>query len=246
VNAPAARWHDVRATFADFAITTFAVEPRRLHRLLPEDCRPEIVSLSDGRERGLVSAVSFRARRFRLHGLPWLAFSFTQVNYRTYVRCGGEAAVWFFGTAIAAPWHVGPRLLWQLPWHGALIDIDARWSGAECLEYRLHQRSAGGDAELCAVAAPDAPGISASDDEACRLLTDPLIGHCRRLDGTRAAYRVWHPRIDARSARAETARFERFEDLGLVDRGQAPHSVLLERTVEFLVRLPPEAQSRGR
>jgi hypothetical protein len=239
---PDVRWHDVRASFHDFAVTTYAVDPTRLREHLPEDCAPETVSLSDGRERGLVSAVSFHARRFRLHALPWLGASFAQVNYRAYVRHRGQPAVWFFGTAVAVPWNLAPRLLWRLPWRGALIEIDARWNGDDCAGYTLRQRSTWGDAELHAVGGDAARGIDgfAGDDDARRFLTDPLVGYCRRLDGSRAAYRVWHPRIEARLARAETARFPVFEDLRLIERAQEPHSVLLQRETEFLVRLPPE------
>jgi Uncharacterized conserved protein (COG2071) len=240
--APTARWHDVRASFHDFAITSFAVDPGRLRALLPDDCAPEIVSLRDGRERGLVSAVSFHARHFRLHAVPWPSASFMQVNYRTYVRHQGEPAVWFFGTAVAAPWHLAPRLLWRLPWRRARIEIEATWDGDHCRRYELRQRSAAGGADLVAKESdrPIALDGFSDDDEGRRLLTDPLVGYCRRGDGRRAAYRVWHPRLEAHQGAAETAHFQVFENLGLVARGDAPHSVLLQRETEFLVRLPPE------
>jgi hypothetical protein len=243
---PAARWHDVRASFQDFAVTSFAVEPAHLRARLPDDCVPEVVPLADGRERALVSAVSFRAHRFRLQGAPWLGAAFNQVNYRAYVRRRGTPAVWFFASAVSTPWHVGPRVLWQLPWAGALIDIAAEWRDEGCLRYALRQRSAAGDAELSATGAdrePDAPAGFVTHDDALRLLTDPLVGFYRRRDGSRVACRVWHPRLAARPARATTARFSLFEDLGLIDRDQAPHSVLLQRSTEFLVRLPPEGLS---
>jgi hypothetical protein len=38
---------------------------------------------------------------------------------------------------------------------------------------------------------------------------------------------------------ASTARYSVFEDLGLVDDGAQPHSVLLTRSIEFDVLLPP-------
>jgi hypothetical protein len=240
---PVARWHDVRATFHDFAVTSFAVEPARLRARLPEDCRPEVVILADGRERALVSAVSFRVHRFRLQAAPWLSAAFNQVNYRTYVRHRGAPTVWFFLSVVSAPWHVGPRVFWQLPWCGALIDITAEWREDGCRRYSLRQRSAGGDAELDATGGPHEPAVPDgfdSREDALRLLTDPLVGGYRRLDGVRVACRVWHSRLDAGVAHAQVARFPVFEDLRLIDRDQAPHSVLLQRSTEFLVRLPPE------
>lgn len=233
---PDARWHDVRAHFEDLAITTFAVEPARLRARLPEDCVPEIAVLADGRERALVSAVSFRVRHFRLAGIPWLDASFLQVNYRAYVRAAGTSGVWFFASVATAPWHLGPRYLWRLPWHRATIDIDVEWETGRCRRYSLRQCSARGTAELEAIGAPATPldGLDQS------LLTEPLVGYCQRTNGRRAVYRVWHERLEATTATAKSARFEVFENLGLVDRGAAPHSVLVVRKTDFLVRLPPE------
>jgi uncharacterized protein YqjF (DUF2071 family) len=233
--APAARWHDVQARFEDFAITTFAVEPARLSSLLPDDCQPEI-SVCDGRERALVSAVSFRVRSFRLSALPWPAASFLQVNYRAYVRRGQEGGVWFFASAVAAPWHFVPRYVWRLPWRRARIAIDVTWDGDLCRRYALRQQAAWGDALLQATG-----GAPASlDADQARRLTEPLVGYCRRSDGRGAAYRVWHEPLRVTEAMAERARFQMFEDLRLVDADSRPHSVLIARQADFLVRLPPE------
>jgi hypothetical protein len=35
------------------------------------------------------------------------------------------------------------------------------------------------------------------------------------------------------------ARFQLFEELGLIEAGQAPHSALVQRATRFLVFLPP-------
>ena len=54
-----------------------------------------------------------------------------------------------------------------------------------------------------------------------------------------ATYGVWHAPLVMEEAEIDEARFEWFETLGLVQPGQAPHSVLVQRTTDFLVRLPP-------
>lgn len=66
------------------------------------------------------------------------------------------------------------------------------------------------------------------------------MGYLRRRDGRIVTYGVWHAPLVMEVATPTRARFERFEALGLVARDQAPHSVLVQRSTDFLVRLPPQ------
>jgi hypothetical protein len=238
MSRPAPRWHDVRAVFADLAITTFAVEPERLRTHLPDDCVPQVFALHDGR-RALVSTVSFRARRFALHALPGLGPSFSQVNYRTYVTAGGGPCVFFFGSVAPLAITLLPRYLWRLPWHRGRITLDADWREDACTRYAMTQRSPWGGAELRAVPGPTLSALDgfASLEDGLVALTHPLVGYCQRQDGGRAIYRVWHDRLVMSPMDAEKARFEVLENLGLIAPGDRPHSVLVCREAEFVSRL---------
>jgi hypothetical protein len=76
-------------------------------------------------------------------------------------------------------------------------------------------------------------------DDAALVLTHPLDGYFERPDGRLGRYSVWHERLRPRLGVARQARYAVFEELGLVAPGAAPHSVLLQRSIEFDVLLPP-------
>jgi hypothetical protein len=79
----------------------------------------------------------------------------------------------------------------------------------------------------------------ADEAETAMLLTHPLVGYYRRLDGQVAGYRVWHEPMRPTRGGVVRARYDVLEDMGFVAPGQAPHSVLLERRSDFIVYLPP-------
>lgn len=228
------------ATFLDFAIVTFAVDPLALRAHLPADVEADVFTLSSGTPAAFVSAVAFRARGFRLRALPWPRASFPQTNYRAYVRVGGERGVWFFGTSLGSALAALPRRLWGLPWHHDDIELRADWRGERCDRYQL--RTTGwGQAELEAVGRDGEAALDgfADVEEARRVLTHPLVGHFPGHDGSRLTVTVWHPPLAPQPGEARRVRFAVFERLGLVHPGQAPHSLLLQRETPFVTFLPP-------
>lgn len=239
---PPERAFDVTTTLADFAIITYAVNPRRLAALLPAGFTPETRTLADGRTVAFVSAVPFRDLDFHFGFAPWLRFAFAQTNYRAYVRRGEQRCAWFFGTTLASRWVYWPRWVWQLPWHPARTALAARWDGARCSRYQLRSHAAWGAAESVLEGTDEPSGTLdgfASDDDTALTLTHPLVGYYRRRDGHVGTYDIWHDRLHMRRARALSARFAVFEDLGLVEAAQTPHSVLVQRETGFVIRLPP-------
>jgi hypothetical protein len=86
----------------------------------------------------------------------------------------------------------------------------------------------------------------ADEADTAMLLTHPLVGYYRRLDGQVAGYRVWHAPMRPSRGSVVHARYDVLERAGLVSGGQVPHSVLLERRSEFIVYLPPtRLEGRG-
>lgn len=239
---PAPRAQDVVTTLADFAIATYDVSPEALAGLLPAGFAPDTFTLADGRRRAFVSAVPFRDLDFRFHAAPWARFAFAQTNYRAYVTYQGKRCVWFFGTTLDTPFVTVPRLAWKLPWHRARTRLEAGWDGDRLVSYDLQTRGRWGEARLQLEddGAPAGTLDGFEDEDACAfVLTHPLTGYMHRLDGRLTTYSVWHERLAMQRARPLEARFEVFENLGLVERSQAPHSVLVQRETEFLIQLPP-------
>lgn len=234
---------DVVSTLNGFAISTFDVDAVALARLLPASLVPDVVTLSDGRERALVSAVTFRNVDFHVGFAPFVRLVAEQTNFRAYVRRGEERAVWFFGTSLASRFVLLPRHVWRLPWayarNESSFDFDPE---GHCRAYRWHTTSGHGEERLVAQGerAPMGALDGFADVESTRqVLTHPLVGYLRRRDGRYATYGVDHPPLEMERARASYARFELFERLGLVGPDQEPHSVLVQRTIDFVVRLPP-------
>ena len=239
---PRLRGLDAATTLVDVALTTFAVEPMAMARLLPRGVVPDTVTLDDGRSRALVSAVTFRDLEFRLAFASRLRFAFVQTNYRAYVRIGDRRLVWFFGTSLDSPLVAVPRLAWRMPWHGGTMRLEATWDGERCTSYRQSTRAKWGSADLELEGTDEPVGRLdgfADRDETLLVLTHPLDGLYRRRDGGLGGYSVWHERFAPRVGIARKARFELFEQLGLVEPGAAPHSVMLQRTIDFAVLLPP-------
>ena len=200
--------------------------------------------MGDGRQRGFVSAVSFRDVDFRFAVAPWLRVSFFQTNYRAYVRGpDGVPSVFFFGTTLDSPLVGLPRYLWGMPWHPGANRIEAAWTAdGVCTDYRHRCRGRWGraDVELAGSGEPMGRLDGFVDgDDAAHIVTHPLDGWFLRPDGQLGRYAVWHSRLRPTLGVARRARYAVFEELGLVEPGAEPHSVLLQRAIEFDVLLPP-------
>lgn len=234
---------DATTTLVDFALVTFDVDPDRLTSLLPGGVRPEVRRLDDGRERGFVSAVSFRDVDFRFAAVQAVRRSFFQTNYRAYVvGPDGRRAVFFFGTTHDSRFSVIPRRLWGMPWHSGRTSIRADWNGDLCTAYRHTCRARWGAADVSLRGGSTPMGRLdgfADMDDAALVLTHPLDGYFQRPDGRLGRYAVWHERLRPSVGRADRADYDVFTSAGLVDAGASPHSVLLQRSVEFDVLLPP-------
>ena len=238
------RWLDAETTLEDFALVTFDVDPGRLAAVLPTGLVPEVRTLDDGRRRGFVSAVSFRDVDFRFAMTRWLRVSFFQTNYRAYVRGpDGVSSVFFFGTTLDSPLVALPRYLWGMPWHPGSTTIEATWtSDGVCGEYRHQSRGGWGSADVELVGTSEPMGRLdgfTDTDDAAHIVTHPLDGWFQRPDGGLGRYAVWHDRLRPTLGMARRARYAVFEDLGIVDPGARPHSVLLQQAIDFDVLLPP-------
>jgi hypothetical protein len=240
---PRRRWLDATTVLRDVALVTFDVDPAALSAALPESVVPEVRRLDDGRDRGFVSAVSFRDVDFRFAAAELVRVSFFQTNYRAYVRGpDGRRAVYFFETTLDSRLGALPRRAWGMPWHPGRTRIVAAWEGERCLAYRHRCSGERNRAEVDLVGSAELAGRLdgfADADDAAHVLTHPLDGWFRRPDGRLGRYAVWHARLAARLGTALRARYAVFERLGLVDGTASPHSVLLQPSVEFDVLLPP-------
>jgi uncharacterized protein YqjF (DUF2071 family) len=238
-DRPALRWTNAQTVLECFGMFTYAVEPARLAR-----CLPDGIVVDERAGTGLVSAVPFLDRDFRFRALPFAKVSCGQVNYRAYVRLGDQRGVFFFGTSLDSVFVLLPRIVWRMPWHRDRLRIEASWGdGDRCAAYHLDARGAWGSAVVHARGTgrrlPDPACFTEAAD--CRAtMLDPFTGWYLRRNGRGLGrYTVWHEPLDLEEVVVDEARFQVFDDLDLLDAGQAPLAAGVQRSVAFDVHTPP-------
>jgi hypothetical protein len=239
-NKPAENIATVASTLFNFSIVTYAVDPDKLRKHIPENFELFTIYIG-GKQKGLVSAVSFMNKKFRFKNLfPFIQSHFGQTNYRIYIKDTGtgENCAWFLGTSLGSAWVHIPRWLWKMPW------FYARYTPPGNSPYSLQMATSTGTS-LLEITEEETlnfrwEGFS-SAEEAMLVLTHPVKGYFRRQDGITSTYGVWHPRMEIKTGRAGNLYFEKFEEWGLVTRNEMlhPYSVLITPSIYFQVYLPP-------
>lgn len=244
---------DIRSTLLHFALINYSVPIERLRPHLPSE-RFDIVPFSiGGRRCGLLSVVPFLDDDFRFVKIaPFLKFRFAQTNHRLYVidRKSGEHVVWFFGTTLGSRVVHLARGLWRIPWHYARYQWDCTFdeSVGRYTTYRWQIMSpwSSGEIELEDTGRP-AGTVDGFDSlqQMQLILTHPVEGFFRRLDGRLGTYSVWHDEISLRIAHPRLLYFSLYERLNIMTREEMsrPHSVFLCPSVVFDVHMPPRKVS---
>ncbi len=241
---------DVSSQMKDFAITTYDVDPAALKAKLPAGIEPTVGPMKDGRSRAFVSAVTFLNTSFYVAFAPFVRLTCAQTNYRAYVTrvCGSDRqrGAYFFATHLDSIFVHMPRTFWRLPWERSHVVQSAEWEprgpAVTCRSYAWGGRGTH-EERLRARGTGEPIGVldGFADEATSRLvMTHPEIGWLTRRDGKLATYSVWHASLELERCEVDEARFERWEALGLVEPGQLPCSVLVQRHTHYLVRLPPK------
>lgn len=239
---------DVVSLLEHFAIVTYAVPPERLRPQVDPRFELELIEGDDGAPKALVSVVPFVDRDFRFVRCPFPRFRMGQTNYRAYVidRETGEHCVWFWGTTLGS-WTVSvPHYLWRLPWHRGRVAFDCEFDAAagKYARYRMATRSSWAPVKLeMEDSGRLLTGLPGFDDleHGRMVLTHPFKGAFYRRDGKLGTYSVWHDPLNLTTGRLLRAEFGLFDRLGVVPFAEqmAPHSVLIQRSTEFAIGLPP-------
>lgn len=240
---------DVETTLEHFAILTYCVDPEVLRGHLHPRYEPDCIVDSKGNQKALISVVPFLDLDFRFSNCPWPRFRFAQTNYRAYVTDTetGEHVAWFFGTSLDTPFVAVPHHLWKLPWYGGRIQLDARYDSqaGRFKYYSMKTASKWAPAELELEDSGDAleelqgfPDL----ETGLVLLTHPIKGIFYRRDGRLGSYSIWHDRLEMTRGSAIEASFGLLDNLDLVCLGDLSgiHSVLLQKSTDFTIYLPPK------
>ncbi len=238
-----------------FSLINYGVPTERLEAIIPRE-HFEIAKFETGEgPRSFVSVVPFLDLDFNFPRLaPWLKFSFYQTNHRAYVidRKTGQHAVWFFGTNLGSPLVHLPRLLWKIPWHYTRYCVDCRYSPAlkryESYRYDFESEWCSGRTRLRDTGEPIElmPGFK-SLDEMKLILTHPVRGYYRGLDGRIGTYEIWHKEMECTKGIADDLYYSLYERLGLMSKEEMlrPHSIFMCPEIQFDIHLPPTRLGTG-
>jgi hypothetical protein len=210
----------------------------RMRSLVPEAL--EMAKAGDG--MAFVSIVALRTTDVRLSLLPFIRFSYHQLNIRTYVvdPLTGQPAVYFIRSGVTSRFISLATNLFGIPWQtidieviknhdvkGSYYTVTGNWNGS----FFLKAREAPDDAVI--------PAFFKSRSDAVDFLVRPLIGfigESRRL----GRFTIRHASIEPRSWRLEELSFPSFAELVVADDITEPHSVFSLPSAEFTINLPPK------
>ncbi len=230
------------ARFVDMAIVTWDVDPASVRAQVPERFELRRVEV-DGRQRALLSLVTYRCPLFHLTGLRFPNLPFDQANYRIYVtdRETGEPGVWFLASSLDswvayvartfAP--VDPAQI-DIAWNDAAPNADSRY----CVNVRSSVRPA--TLELGDLGpVRELPGFA---DVATGLdvLSGPAVGFFKKPFGGIGSSRIWHGPMQPRAGTLQNAGVRFLDQGGIVSYAEQhrAHSVLVQRRIDFIVYGP--------
>jgi hypothetical protein len=152
--------------------------------------------------------------------------------------------VWFLGTTLGS-WLVAlPRYLWRLPWHFGRFHFDCTQDASgryTCFSMVTESRWASARLDIEDTGEPPVFAGFPDVETGLVVLTHPLTGVYARRDGHLGSYTVWHEPLAPSAGRVRSARWSLLDRLDIVpfsDQHEA-HSVLIQPSTEFIVRLPP-------
>jgi|SRR5215510_11648222 len=218
----------------ELLFVNYRVEPEALVKLVPRRLQPDTRTDSAGREIAFVSAVCFRVAEVSSNLLPLPRLSFEQVNYRAYVRMDQVPAVYFFDMKVNSRAVAALTGFLRAPIQFEDITLtSAEVETVGDVDYTFS--SAGLQVRARIPSGPD----SAFEDVPSDFITHRLVGYAGSDDNL-FRIDVEHPMLSAVSARIESARSPRLEQLGLLtaDKSSCPSSALYVREALFKAKPP--------
>ncbi len=214
----------------------YAADPERIRPLLPVGLEPDLRDTPAG-PRAFLATVALESGA----AFPYVLSGFRQVNYRIYVRHGGEPGVMFVRSWVSSR-AAAAALNLAIPTEYATVELSIEDGGGAYSRYAVKGRS--GDHELELEAAADGaalpPGYFASHDEAVTFLTHRLNGFALGHRGGLSVVRVEHEHMHPVAARVRAERVDEWTACGALTPEQVrqPLLGLIQPEVEFDMNLP--------
>ena len=170
---------------------------------------------------------------------PYVMSGFRQVNYRIYVRHGGEAGVLFLRSWVSSRAAAAAMNL-AIPTEHANVELTIENDPHPYSRYSVHGRSGDHFVEFEAAAGAQGDlGPFASESDAVHFLTHRLNGFTVSPKGL-AVVRVNHEPMQPLPARVSAARADQWTETGLMTAEEVSHPLLalIQPAVQFDMNLP--------
>ena len=221
---------------------SYTTSAKRIKNLLPPNLQ---LSLIDN-DTAFISLVILTCHGVHISAVPFIYFTYSQINIRTYVvdPLTGQQSVYFLKSAVSSPLisfitrSIG--LLWEY------VPISVGFVHAGNSEGLLH--SIGGDwsgnfsVEVEETSDQLEKFVPFKDlEQGINFLVRPLIG-LYGTEGNVGRFKIWHPPIMPKCARLKSIKFPLLNKMEVIDTGcmVMPHSVLCVSNAQFTIFLPPE------
>jgi hypothetical protein len=226
----------------DVIYVSYLVPESRVRALIPANLDPAIVS--DGNI--FVSVVALRNKYVRLSGLPFINFSYNQINLRTYVLDPEtrKIGVFFLRSGITSKLIAVFTDLLKIPWEHIRFDIKA--SKDDKGRYVKYTVTGTWGEEICIEAqeeTQEAKSIHTFENQGkvIEYITGGTIGFFT-VPGELLRFEVEHSVIEPRFGKVSHINLPIFTSSGILTEEEilTPHNVLLAHSGKFRVFLPPE------
>ena len=221
---------------------SYLVPESRVRALIPANLDPATVSDKDV----FVSVVTLRNTHVRLSGLPFINFSYNQINLRTYVVDPGtkKIGVFFLCSGITSKFIAFFTNLLKIPWKNIKFDIQASKDDND--NYVKYTVMGIWGEEICIEAQEETQEAKSihhfeNKEKVIEYITGGTIGFFT-VPGELLRFEVRHSVIEPRFGKVSHINLPIFTSSGILTEEEilTPHNVLLAHSGKFRVFLPPE------
>jgi uncharacterized protein YqjF (DUF2071 family) len=225
----------------DVLYLSYLTPESRLHRYIPRSFTPSIVR----DEMVFLSIVCFHSRDVRVAGLPFMKFSYDQINIRTYVKdpYSGKNGVLFLHSGIVSPFVALSTNMLGFPWKNIMFQIHATKNGNCYTEYRA---TGAWNGSINISVREDATKncnntLPENLAETIRHITTPETGFYKMREGA-LRFEVKHTKIKPHIGSISHIDFPFLESTNLLTQQEMskPDSVLIAEKATFTAFMPPQ------
>lgn len=230
------------ARWSDIVLLTFEAPEDLIRRYIPPSVEPD---RWDGRTHVSLVALYMRDVRVMGWGIPGFG-AHPQVNFRTYVRVGGDPGVWFVRQLVPSRLIAAVGRLrydepfWPTPIRRRVVDTATEVRA----EYAVGPPALGWHVSVTGTRTAGLPPADSPE----HYFTDRMLACRARPDGTLGVFRVEHPPWAVRGVRALDYRFDFGSLYGteweFLNRA-APTAVAFAEGSEVAVYPPTDSTRRG-